>query len=202
MKLGVVAKANTRSHRWLWVVLAALSPLVALNMSVAVCGRSAVFPLSPFFLREKARALAMYAHHRAGCLGQGHDALDVWVSQTERRYRLPRHLLAALVSVESNNEVHRISRTGAMGLAQLMPGTAADLHVVDPFDPEANVDAGGRYLARLMKRYHQWPLAIAAYNAGPGNVKGRVPDIRETQAYVRRVLAAWQDRKHATVASR
>ncbi|MDX2023734.1 MAG: lytic transglycosylase domain-containing protein [Deltaproteobacteria bacterium] len=194
-----MAKAITRSHRWLWVALVALSPLAALNLTVAICGSSAVFPLSPFFLKQKAHALAAYAHHRAGCLGQGHDVLDLdaWIAQTERRHKLPRHLLAALVTIESNNQVHRISPTGAMGPAQLMPGTAADLHVLDPFDPQTNVDAGGRYLSRLMKRYHQWPLAIAAYNAGPGNVKDRVPDIRETQAYVRRVLAAWQERKAA-----
>lgn len=198
-------KAKTKSHRWLWLVVFVLSPIVALNVSVAVCGRSAVFPLSPFFLKEKAHALSAYARHRVGCLGVGHSPLDAWVAQTERRYKLPKHLLAALLTVESNNEVHRISRTGAMGPAQLMPGTAADMHVLDPFDPQANIEAGARYLSRLMKRYHQWPLAIAAYNAGPGNVKDRVPDIGETQTYVRRVLAAWQMQKAlsgARVASR
>lgn len=78
-----------------------------------------------------------------------------------------------------------------MGPAQLMPGTAADMHVVDPFDPQSNLNGGARYLAWLLKRYHKVPLALAAYNAGPGNVKDKIPSIGETQIYVRRVLGVY-----------
>ncbi len=175
---------------WVWGLALAVAPLLALNLAVATCGRTVVFPLSPFFLREKAHALTAYARHRLDCVLVGHDGIDVLVRQTEARHKLPRHLLAALVMVESSQRVHRISPTGAMGLTQLMPGTARDLKVADPFDPASSLDGGARYLGWLLRRYHnKWPLALAAYNAGAGNVKDRVPHNGETEHYVRKVLA-------------
>lgn len=165
-----------------------MAPLVLLNLAVATCGRTVVFPLSPFFLREKAQALAAYARHRLACVMVGHPPLDELFAGIERRHRLPRHLLAAVVTVESGKMVHRISPTGAMGPAQLMPATAKDLKVLDPFDPEASLDGGARYLAWLLRRYQELPLAVAAYNAGPGNVKTHIPRNGETEHYVRKVL--------------
>ena len=185
-----MAKRKRRNlPNWVWALALALGPLVALNLLVATCGRTVVFPLSPFFLREKAQALAAYARHRSDCLLAGHGALDALVTQVERRHKLPRHLLAALVMVESSQRVHRISPTGAMGLTQLMPGTARDLRVHDPFDPESSLDGGARYLSWLLRRYRgKLPLALAAYNAGPGSVTDRVPHNGETEHYVRRVM--------------
>jgi soluble lytic murein transglycosylase-like protein len=81
------------------------------------------------------------------------------------------------------------SHKGAIGLAQLMPGTARQLGV-DPHDPEQNLRGGARYLAAQYRRFGSWRLALAAYNAGPGAVEkhGGVPPFRETQGYVVAIL--------------
>jgi soluble lytic murein transglycosylase-like protein len=102
-------------------------------------------------------------------------------------------LLAALVKHESNFDPSVVSHAGAIGLAQLMPGTARGLGV-DPHDPQANLDGGARYLKEQLDRFGSEELALAAYNAGPNRVAqaGGVPRIAETQAYVPRVLATWE----------
>ena len=102
-------------------------------------------------------------------------------------------LLAALTQAESGFNPGALSGAGAVGLTQLMPGTAAGLGV-DPTDPLANLDGGARYLAGQLDSFGRVDLAVAAYNAGPGAVRqaGGVPDYPETQAYVRRVLGYYQ----------
>ncbi|WP_395809823.1 lytic transglycosylase domain-containing protein [Archangium minus] len=179
-----------------WVVrvgLFALVPLVLLNMSVAFFGDTTVFPLSLSFLDEKAHALAAYARHRPTCLLEGHPELSSLIRDTERRHRLPPGLLQALVEVESNTQPHRISPAGAMGPGQLMPSTASLLRVEDPFDPAPAIDGSARYLAEQLVRYRgNVKLAVAAYNAGPGNVNGRVPRNGETEFYVEKVLTQYE----------
>ncbi len=98
-------------------------------------------------------------------------------------------LLAAVVWQESRFEPDAISRSGAIGLAQLMPATAEGLGV-DPHDPIQNLDGGARYLAWTIREFGSLDLGLAAYNAGPGTVRnaGGIPNIPETQAYVPRVL--------------
>lgn len=100
-------------------------------------------------------------------------------------------LLSSVVHAESGGNAHAVSRAGARGLMQLMPGTAAELGVHDSFAPADNLDGGSNYLDRLLTRYHDnVVLALAAYNAGPAAVdryRG-VPPFRETQLYVARVL--------------
>ncbi len=100
------------------------------------------------------------------------------------------HLVGAVVWAESAGNPQAVSRAGAQGLMQLMPATARELGVTDPFDPEQNLQAGSRYLRQMLDRFRSLPLALAAYNAGPGRVErsGGVPPIAETRAYVRRVL--------------
>lgn len=173
-------------------VLALLSaPLVLLNAAVAFFGSSLVFPLSPFFLKEKVEALRLYAVHRAGCLFQDHGKLDGLIARAESRHGLPAGLLAALVEVESNGHVHRISGAGAMGPGQLMAGTAKQLGVEDPFDPATALDGSARYLSAQLRQRKDVQLAVASYNAGPGNVRRVVPRNGETEFYVKKVLAAW-----------
>jgi soluble lytic murein transglycosylase-like protein len=84
-----------------------------------------------------------------------------------------------------------VSRSGARGIAQFMPATARAYGLANPFDPAAAIDAQGRLMADLLRRFGSVPLALAAYNAGPGAVQryGGIPPFRETQEYVRRILA-------------
>lgn len=103
---------------------------------------------------------------------------------------LPGEMFAALVMTESGFNPAARSKVGAIGFAQLMPATARELGV-DPHDPLQNLAGGARYLKLQYDRFGDWSLALAAYNAGPTRVArlGRIPRIRETQDYVRKVLA-------------
>jgi soluble lytic murein transglycosylase-like protein len=112
----------------------------------------------------------------------------------ELRYALPRGLLDALVWTESRYNPSAVSKAGAAGLGQLMPGTARDLGVANRFDPLANIDGAARYLRQMLDKFGVVHLALAAYNAGPGAVeRGQgIPRNGETPAYVSNVLRYWQ----------
>ena len=107
-------------------------------------------------------------------------------------------LLASIVHAESGGKTTAVSRTGAEGLMQLMPGTARQMGVHDSFRAEENINGGTAYFDALLSRYHDnLPLALAAYNAGPAAVdryRG-VPPYRETRAYVARVMTEFKRRK-------
>jgi hypothetical protein len=107
------------------------------------------------------------------------------------RYDIPPILVAAIVEAESEFNPRAVSRRGARGLMQLMPGTASSLRVSDTLDPYENIEGGVRHLRRLMDRYRgNLPLVLAAYNAGEQAVMvyGGVPPYRETRQYVNRIL--------------
>ncbi|GGI06699.1 lytic transglycosylase domain-containing protein [Egicoccus halophilus] len=115
------------------------------------------------------------------------------IEQAANEVGLDPALLAALVRHESNFDPDARSRAGAIGLAQLMPGTAAGLRV-DPHDPLDNLRGGARYLKQQLDRFGRPELALAAYNAGPNRVAqaGGIPRIQETQRYVERVTNTWE----------
>ena len=120
------------------------------------------------------------------------------------QHHIDADLLASLVRAESNGQVRALSRTGARGLMQLMPGTASALGVKDAFVADQNVEGGTKYLDELLTRYHDnIALALAAYNAGPGAVDRYhgIPPFRETRAYVTRVIREFNRRKTMLVAA-
>ena len=116
------------------------------------------------------------------------------IDQAAQRHHLDAALLAAVVHVESGGNPQAVSPAGAQGLTQLIPATAQRFGVQDPFDPAQSLDGAAKYLRGLMGQFGgDVSKALAAYNAGEGNVKkyGGVPPFAETQAYVPSVLAAY-----------
>ncbi|MCY4333808.1 MAG: lytic transglycosylase domain-containing protein [Litoreibacter sp.] len=108
-----------------------------------------------------------------------------------RKHGIPEDLFLRLVQQESGFNPRARSHKGAIGLAQLMPQTARALRV-DPHDPQQNLEGGARYLRQMYRKFGNWRLALAAYNAGPGAVEkyNGVPPFKETKNYVRRILGS------------
>jgi soluble lytic murein transglycosylase-like protein len=124
--------------------------------------------------------------------------LHTVVADHSARHALDPDLVRAVIRVESGWNPRAVSRKGAMGLMQLMPATAAEYGVADPFDPDENIRAGVAYLRRLVDRFDgKMELALAAYNAGPGAVekyRRTVPPYRETRTYVKRLVSVTEVR--------
>jgi soluble lytic murein transglycosylase-like protein len=119
--------------------------------------------------------------------------LSALVESAARTYAVKPNLVYAVIDAESHGDPAAISRAGAQGLMQLMPGTSMQYGVANAFDPQSNVDGGVHYLHDLLNRYHgNVTYALAAYNAGPGLVDAvhGVPKIAETRSYVARITAA------------
>ena len=122
------------------------------------------------------------------------------ITSASHRYKLDPDFVSSVVSAESGFNPHARSRKGAQGLMQLMPDTASQLGVNDPYDPAKNADGGTRYLRGLLERYNfDVPKALAAYNAGPTRVQQHngVPQYRETRRYVARIINDYNRKKIA-----
>jgi len=120
------------------------------------------------------------------------------IDKAARRYGVDPCLVKAVIKMESNFNCMAESKKGAQGLMQLMPGTARDMRVGNPFDPKDNIFGGTRYLRKMLDLFQgDVKLALAAYNAGPERVKaiGRIPPFSETMNYVDKVLYHYQKYK-------
>ncbi|MDQ5768627.1 lytic transglycosylase domain-containing protein [Thiothrix subterranea] len=122
---------------------------------------------------------------------QAEQHLDGIVQAAAQQTGVPVSVIRAVIQQESAHNPGAVSHKGAQGLMQLMPGTAARFGVYNVFDPAENIRGGTTYLAWLYNRYQSWPLALAGYNAGEGAVDkyAGIPPYRETQNYVRKIMA-------------
>jgi hypothetical protein len=130
-----------------------------------------------------------------GSGGHGPGKYDNEIRKYSRRYNVDPSLIKAIIHTESYFDHRAVSKAGAQGLMQLMPGTAKDLSVANPFNPKENIDGGTRYFRKLLDSFgNNLVLSLAAYNAGPGLVKrtGGVPKIPETERYVVKVLKQYK----------
>lgn len=118
------------------------------------------------------------------------DVYDDIITQASKKFNVPQELIKAVITAESAGHQFAKSKAGAKGLMQLMDGTALELGVTDSYDPAQNIFGGTLYLRRMLDKFdNNRELALAAYNAGPGNVKkyGGVPPFRETESYIKKV---------------
>lgn len=126
------------------------------------------------------------------------DYLEQIFQKASDTYNVSKDLLKAMAKAESNFRSDATSHSGAMGIMQLMPATAASLGVSDAYNPEQNIMGGAQYISRLLEKYSgNIPFALAAYNAGSGNVEkyGGVPPFKETQNYVTKILGFFAGRR-------
>ena len=123
------------------------------------------------------------------------------INSKSREYNIEPSLIKAVIKTESNWDSMAVSQKGAMGLMQLMPDTAEDMEVRNPFNPEENIEGGIKYLRYLLNRFNgDITLALAAYNAGPEKIEkfGGIPPIPETQRYVKQILSIYNNGDSST----
>jgi len=174
---------SSKENRW--------KPVPSANTASMQAARSAAAEVSQYYGRDSvksanAKIMAANSHgHQATA-----DEVDQSIVMAAARHNVDPNLVRAVIKVESNFNSNAVSSKGAMGLMQLMPQTARELKVKNPFDPQQNVDAGVRHLKYLLENYNgDVNLTLAAYNAGEGAVKrsAGVPHYSETQNYVKRI---------------
>lgn len=174
------------------IAFIAVAYVLGLNCTVRHFGGDA-FPLSVVRLSEKTQAVAMLGAHSFKHLWSSHcDDPKPFVVDAARERGIPVSFALSIAKTESNFRSHSISSTGAMGVMQLMPNTARENGVADPFDPQDNARGAVAFIETLWKRYRGNRLRVAAaYNAGPGRVaqKGAMTLPKETQGYAKRVVA-------------
>jgi soluble lytic murein transglycosylase-like protein len=174
---------SSKENRW--------KPVPSASAASMRAARSAAAEVSDYLGHESNQSAAakIVAANFRGTAATAAD-IDSAIEQAAARHNVDPNLVRAVVKVESNFNPNAVSRKGAMGLMQLMPSTARQLKVKNPFDPEQNVDAGVRHLKQLLESYGgDVRLTLAAYNAGAGAVarSSGVPHFAETQNYVRRI---------------
>jgi soluble lytic murein transglycosylase-like protein len=185
--------SSARVCVWFLLVLCPALAAARVRVVVGADGRKQIID-DGAAARPRASASGSKARY-ATTLRQPEAHVELMISRHSDAQQLDPKLVKALIQAESNFNERAVSRKGAMGLMQLMPDTARQLKVSDPFDPDQNVRGGTTYLRRMLDRFAgRLEFAVAAYNAGPGAVErhGGIPPFRETRDYVRKVLALYR----------
>lgn len=140
-------------------------------------------------------------HLNTGNIEVKHEYTE-YIKNAARKYEIEPELIKAVIKTESNGNHRAVSRKGAKGLMQLMPATASDMQVSNPFNPEENIEGGTKYLKYLLEKFNgNLTLALAAYNAGPKTVEkyGNIPPISETKQYVNKVFSLYNGKRNYSV---
>lgn len=118
-----------------------------------------------------------------------------WIKQAAEKYDVDPNLIKAIIKKESSFNPNAVGTRGEQGLMQLMPGTAKDMEVTDRTNPKQNIEGGTKYIKQQLDKHNSLEEALAAYNAGPGNVKkyGGVPPFPKTQQYIKDVLKYYKE---------
>lgn len=185
---------SVTQHRW--------KPVPSESPNIMKAARSAAaevssyinaMPFDPLASRNSAQNNPNYSEVARGRAVTSEE-VDKAIEEAAARHNVDPNLVRSIIKVESNFNPRAVSRKGAMGLMQLMPATARELQVRNPFDPAQNVDAGVRHLKELLQNFRgDLNLTLAAYNAGAGAVqrRGGIPPYAETQNYVRRITSLY-----------
>ncbi len=179
---------SSKDSRWKPVPSAGTATMQAARSAAAEVNQYEVSQYYGHDSAQSANAKIVAANSRGHQASQ--EEIDASIVMAAARHNVDPNLVRAVVKVESNFNSNAVSHKGAIGLMQLMPQTARELKVKNPFDPDQNVDAGVRHLKYLLESYNgDVNLTLAAYNAGEGAVRrsAGVPHYSETQDYVRRI---------------
>ncbi|TVQ97152.1 MAG: DUF4124 domain-containing protein [Desulfovibrionales bacterium] len=197
---------QTNTPRFLSIVGALISTLVMLLLWTGICAAGTIFfykdehGVMHFTDTPSSAKFRPFQSLRSRMTSSADRAsIARYVDRYSQQHGIDPLLVMAVIEIESGFNHRAVSRAGAQGLMQIMPATQQDLGLAAPFDPAENIEAGIRYLKMLMHRFPDLSLALAAYNAGPANVEryNGIPPFRETQNYVRKVLANYDRRRAA-----
>jgi len=174
--------------------------LITLNVLTFLTSGSPKALLNPFFIKNRTISMYHLARHIVLVAGLGFitsppDEVAQYVTEACEKHGADPKLIHIMIEVESKGKQFAISRTGAMGLMQVMPITFFDTSPNgDPFLAADNIDTGVKYFAKQLNRFKELELALAAYNAGPQRVKDeKVPDFGETKHYIKRILSEYMN---------